>query len=177
MCGRSALSFHFIKIVYIETAFFTTLPPIFSIFDNILLATLNKKFRVGVGSGNLKHTHIFFGLFGLKPHWSNFGIITLMFWVFQFFIFFTVPRRGPGSAGCLGWGSDVLLPGVAGGLLLSCGSCRWTILFLTGDGSKVSWAAGGISPRSIRLRIPFLASSSWIGGGASCKQNTDINSM
>ena len=62
-CGRSALSFHFIKIVYIETAFFTTFPPIFSIFDNILLATLNKKFRVGAKprwARETWNTHIYF---------------------------------------------------------------------------------------------------------------------
>jgi len=36
---------------------------------------------------------------------------------------------------------------------------------LTGGGWSVSSAAGGMSPRSTKLRIPFWASSSVIGGG------------
>ena len=45
--GRSALSFYFIKICYIEIAFFSTFPPFFSIFENIFLAICNKMFLVG----------------------------------------------------------------------------------------------------------------------------------
>ena len=44
---RSALLFYVIKIFYIDTAFFTTFSPFFSIFDNILLLIHNKMFTVG----------------------------------------------------------------------------------------------------------------------------------
>ena len=37
-------------------------------------------------------------------------------------------------------------------------SCKGAFLWWTGEGSSVSSAAGGIKPRSIKLRIPFLAS-------------------
>lgn len=53
---------------------------------------------------------------------------------------------------------------------LVTGSCSGAILCWTGGGSRWSSAAGGMRPRSIRLRIPFCASSSRIGGGRSCNE-------
>ena len=43
-------------------------------------------------------------------------------------------------------------------------------LCLTGEGSRCSSAAGGMRPRSRRLRMPRCASCSLIGGGSSCNQ-------
>lgn len=63
----------------------------------------------------------------------------------------------------------VKLPAIAG---FSClrSSAEWirASFCLTGLGSSVRSAPGGISPRSSRLIIPYLASSSVMGGGASC---------
>ena len=61
------------------------------------------------------------------------------------------------------------IPGVLPLSCLSLALCSRTSLFFTGEGSRVSCAAGGIKPLSIRLSIPFLASSSLIGGGANYK--------
>ena len=66
----------------------------------------------------------------------------------------------------------VHLPPTFGGILgpsFSFGSCRGAILCLTGEGSSVNCAAGGINPLSIKLMMPFCASSSVIGGGNSYK--------
>ena len=56
--GWLALSFYFIDIFYIESAFITTF---FSIFDNILLTIHSKMLRVGK-----RETHIYFFFFGLR---------------------------------------------------------------------------------------------------------------
>ena len=68
--------------------------------------------------------------------------------------------------------SETCIPPTFGAILgpsFSFGSCSGAILCLTGEGSRVSCAAGGIRPLSIKLSIPLCASSSVIGGGKSYK--------